>query len=106
MFVIVENPPTPQPQTAAPVRAGRTIEIRRSTIARLELIGVVMRIASFSLVSWYGPASPFMVVWVVNTLDAMLLTWCAVVRKDFAYTLLNAFWILVGAVGIWRAGGW
>src|SRR5687768_15613048 len=106
MFVIVENPPEAASLKPPPAPGGRKIEIRRSTIARLELVGVVMRIASFSLVSWYGPASPFMVVWVVNTLDAILLTWCAVVRKDFAYTLLNAFWILVGAVGIARAGGW
>lgn len=69
----------------------------------IELIGVLMRISSFSLVSWLGPASPFLVVWVVNTLDAMALTWCAGLRRDFAYTLLNAFWILIGVVGIWRA---
>jgi hypothetical protein len=69
-----------------------------------ELIGVVMRIFSFSLVSWMGPASPFMFVWIFNTADAALLTWCAVLRKDKAYTLLNAFWILIGIVGILRAG--
>jgi hypothetical protein len=69
-----------------------------------ELIGVVMRIFSFSLVSWMGPASPFMFVWIFNTADAGLLTWCAVLRKDRAYTLLNAFWILIGIVGILRAG--
>jgi hypothetical protein len=33
-----------------------------------------------------------------------MLTWCAVLKKDQAYTLLNAFWILIGIVGILRAG--
>jgi hypothetical protein len=64
-----------------------------------------MRIFSFSLVSWLGPQSPFMFVWIFNSLDAALLTWCAVLRKDAAYTLLNGFWILIGLVGIGRAGG-
>lgn len=69
----------------------------------LEMTGVLMRIFSFSLVSWLGPASPFLFVWVFNTLDAILLSWCAVLKKDSAYTVLNVFWIFVGAVGIWRA---
>jgi hypothetical protein len=77
----------------------------RKNIKTMELIGVLMRIASFSLVSWLGPQSPFMLVWIVNTSDAVLLTWCALLKKDFAYTLLNAFWILIGAVGIARAAG-
>ncbi len=37
---------------------------------------------------------PFMFVWVFNTTDAVLLTWCAALRKDSAYTVLNGFWIL------------
>jgi hypothetical protein len=74
-------------------------------IKRVELIGVVMRIFSFSLVSWMGPASPFMFVWIFNTTDAAMLTWCALLRKDRAYILLNSFWILIGVVGILRAGG-
>lgn len=72
----------------------------------LEMIGVLMRIFSFSLVSWMGPQSPFMFVWAFNTIDAMLLSWCAVVRRDRAYITLNTFWIMVGIVGIARAGGW
>ena len=75
-------------------------------IPQLEMIGVIMRIICFTLVSWLGPASPFMFVWIVNTLDAILLTYCAMLRKDKAYTLLNGFWILVGVVGVLRAGGW
>jgi hypothetical protein len=75
-------------------------------LSELEMLGVIMRIISFTLVSWLGPASPFMFVWIFNTIDAILLTYCAMIRKDKAYTLLNAFWILVGIVGIARAGGW
>ncbi|MGL4749961.1 MAG: hypothetical protein ACRDCT_23845 [Shewanella sp.] len=71
----------------------------------LEMVGVLMRIFSFSLVSWLGPESPFMFVWIFNTIDAVLLTWCAALRKDAAYTLLNGFWILIGIIGIVRAGG-
>jgi hypothetical protein len=69
----------------------------------LEMTGVVMRIISFSLVSWMGPKSPFLFVWIFNTMDAILLSWCAVLKRDQAYTLLNVFWILVGIVGILRA---
>ena len=58
----------------------------------IEMTGVVMRIISFSLVSWLGPQSPFMFVWIFNTMDAVMLTWCAILKRDAAYTLLNAFW--------------
>lgn len=74
-----------------------------SNMRTLEMIGVVMRILSFSLVSWLGAQSPFLFVWIFNSVDAALLTWCAALRKDAAYTLLNAFWILIGVVGIVRA---
>jgi hypothetical protein len=70
-----------------------------------ELVGVAMRICSFSVVSWLGQGSPFLLVWVVNTLDAMLLSWCAILRRDVAYSLLNLFWIAVGVVGVLRAAG-
>jgi hypothetical protein len=69
-----------------------------------ELTGVIMRISSFTVVSWLGPQSPFMLVWIVNTTDAILLSWCAVLKKDSAYTLLNVFWVMVGIVGMIRAG--
>jgi hypothetical protein len=77
----------------------------RRNLKILEMTGVLMRIGSFSLVSWLGPHSPFMFVWIVNTTDAVLLTWCALLKRDSAYTLLNAFWILIGVVGIARAAG-
>lgn len=73
-------------------------------IRAIEMLGVSMRIFSFGLVSWLGPASPFMFVWVFNTIDAVMLSWCSILKKDAAYTLLNTFWILVGIVGILRAG--
>ena len=69
-----------------------------------EMIGVLMRIFSFSLVSWLGPDSPFMFVWIFNTIDAILLSWCALLRRDQAYSVLNIFWIMVGIIGILRAG--
>lgn len=73
-------------------------------IRRIEMTGVVMRIFSFSLVSWLGPASPFLFVWTFNTADAVMLSWCAILKKDRAYTLLNVFWVLVGLIGVLRAG--
>ncbi len=74
-------------------------------IRTIEMVGVLMRIFSFSLVSWMGPASPFLFVWAFNTVDAILLSWCAVLRRDAAYSLLNVFWVLVGVVGMLRAAG-
>ncbi len=71
----------------------------------IELVGVLMRIFSFSLVSWMGDQSPFLFVWTLNTLDAIILSWTAVLKKDRAYTLLNVFWIGVGIIGILRATG-
>jgi len=68
------------------------------------MTGVLMRIFSFSLVSWLGPQSPFLFVWAFNTMDAVLLSWCAILKQDRAYTVLNVFWILVGVVGMLRAG--
>ena len=72
----------------------------------LEMVGVSMRVVSFSLVGWLGPQSPFMFVWIVNTTDAALLSWCAILKRDKAYILLNTFWFFVGLVGIARTGGW
>ncbi len=74
-----------------------------ANIKAIEMTGVVMRIISFTLVSWLGPESPFMFVWAFNTVDAIMLTWCAVLKRDSAYTLLNGFWILVGLIGMARA---
>ncbi|MDX1544283.1 MAG: hypothetical protein R3214_10085 [Christiangramia sp.] len=71
----------------------------------IEMTGVLMRIFSFSLVSWLGEASPFLFVWIFNSIDAIILSWTAILKKDRAYTLLNVFWIGVGFVGILRSLG-
>lgn len=76
-----------------------------TNIRTVEMIGVVMRIFSFTLVSWLGSKSPFLFVWTFNTSDAIILSWCSILKKDSAYTLLNVFWIIVGLVGILRATG-
>lgn len=78
----------------------------RKHITAIEMTGVVMRIFSFTLVSWLGPDSPFMFVWIFNTTDAVVLSWCSILKKDRAYTLLNLFWIIVGLVGIFRAANY
>jgi len=57
----------------------------------IEMVGVLMRIFSFSLVSWLGPESPFLFVWAFNTTDAVILSWCSILKKECAYTLLNVF---------------
>jgi hypothetical protein len=77
----------------------------RQHLKTVERVGVLMRIFSFSLVSWLGPQSPFMFVWVFNTMDAVMLSWCAIIKKDAAYTVLNVFWVFVGIVGMVRAAG-
>lgn len=80
-------------------------QIILKNIKALEMIGVVMRIFSFSLVSWLGASSPFLFVWCFNTADALILSWCSILKKDGAYSVLNTFWILVGIVGIMRSAG-
>ena len=74
-------------------------------LKKFEMIGVLMRIFSFSLVSWLGTESPFLFVWIFNTTDAIILSWCSVLKKDRAYSLLNLFWIMVGVIGILRTTG-
>ncbi len=72
----------------------------------IEMVGVLMRIFSFSLVSWMGAESPFFFVWAFNTTDAVILSWCSILKKEVAYTLLNVFWIMLGIVGILRASSY
>jgi len=69
------------------------------------LIFVCMRICSFSIVMWLGESSPFLYVWIFNTIDAIILSWTALIKRDKAYTILNIFCIGVGLVGILRAIG-
>jgi riboflavin transporter FmnP len=77
----------------------------RRHLRAIELVGVLMRIFSFSLVSWLGPRSPFLFVWAFNTADAVMLSWCAIIKRDVAYSILNIFWVGVGIVGMIRAAG-
>jgi hypothetical protein len=77
----------------------------RKNIKTVEMVAVVMRIGSFSVVSWLGSQSPFLLIWIVNTIDAVGLSWCAILKKDVAYTFLNVFWMIIGAIGILRALG-
>ena len=71
-------------------------------VRALEMVGVVLRIASFGAVGWLGGASPWALVWLVNTAAALLLLRCAIFRRDMAYSVLNFFWVLVGVVGMVR----
>jgi hypothetical protein len=83
----------------------RLNEVVARNLRAIEMTGVSMRIFSFSLVSWLGPESPFLFVWAFNTTDAVMLSWCSMIKKDPAYILLNVFWVGVGIVGMLRATG-
>jgi hypothetical protein len=69
----------------------------------LETIGVVMRILAFGVLSIMGKDTPFLAMWIVNSIDAVILTYCAYKRKNKAYILLNTFWLIVGLVGIYNS---
>ena len=72
-------------------------------IELLEGFGVAMRIFSFGMLSILNERTPFLTMWIINTIDAALLTWCAWERGNRAYILLNTFWLIVGAIGIWNS---
>lgn len=69
----------------------------------LEGIGVIMRILAFGLLSVMGKDTPFLLMWIWNTIDAFILTYCAWERDNRPYILLNIFWLIVGVVGIWNS---
>ncbi len=69
----------------------------------LEGVGVGIRILSFSALSIMGKSTPFLALWIANTLSALLLTYCASERKNKSYIVLNSFWILVGLIGIYNS---
>ncbi len=73
------------------------------TLELLEGIGVIMRIMAFGLLSVMGADTPFLWMWVWNTIDAIILTYCAWERDNRPYILLNFFWLIVGVVGIWNS---
>jgi len=72
-------------------------------IELLEGFGVAMRIFSFGMLSLMGPNTPFLLMWIINTTDAGLLTWCAWKRRNRPYILMNIFWLIVGVVGIYTS---
>jgi len=69
----------------------------------LELIGVVMRIIAFGTLSVMNKDTPFLLMWIWNTVDAVILTYCAWERDNRPYILLNIFWLIVGVIGIYNS---
>ena len=69
----------------------------------LEGIGVVIRISTFGMLSVMGKDTPFLWMWVFNTFDAVLLTYCAWERNNKPYIIMNTFWLIVGAIGIYNS---
>lgn len=72
-------------------------------IELLEGVGVVMRIMAFGTLSILGPDTPFLLMWIWNTIDAIILTYAAWERNNKAYILMNTFWLIVGVVGIYTS---
>ena len=72
-------------------------------IELLEGFGVAMRIFSFGMLSILNKDTPFLTMWIINTIDAVILTWCAWERNNRAYIMLNLFWMIVGIVGIYNS---
>ena len=69
----------------------------------LEGFGVAMRIFSFGMLSILNKDTPFLTMWIINTIDAVILTWCAWERSNRSYILLNTFWLIVGIIGIYNS---
>lgn len=72
-------------------------------IELLEGIGVIMRIIAFGTLSIMGPNTPFLWMWIWNSVDAVILTYAAWERNNKSYILLNFFWLIVGIVGIYTS---
>jgi hypothetical protein len=69
----------------------------------MEGVGVVMRIMAFGLLSVMGKNTPFLWMWIWNTADALILTYCAWERDNRPYIILNIFWLIVGVIGIYNS---
>jgi hypothetical protein len=72
-------------------------------IELLEAIGVIMRIMAFGTLSVLNKDTPFLLMWIWNTVDAVILTYAAWERDNKPYILLNVFWLIVGVVGIYNS---
>ena len=77
--------------------------LKETSVKLLEHIGVVMRILAFGTLSIMGPGTPFLLMWIWNTIDAIILTYAAWERSNRAYLILNIFWMFVGLVGIYTS---
>ena len=77
--------------------------LKEKHVKLLENIGVVMRVLAFGTLSLMGPTTPFLLMWIWNTIDAIILTYAAWERNNKAYLILNIFWMLVGLVGIYTS---
>jgi len=77
--------------------------LSENRVKLLESIGVIMRILAFGTLSLMGPGTPFLLMWIWNTIDAVILTYAAWERSNKAYLILNIFWMLVGIVGIYTS---
>jgi hypothetical protein len=69
-------------------------------VKNLEFAGVILRMGTFLMLSIMGKDTPFLTMWIINTMDATLLTYCAIKRHNRAYTIMNIFWLIVGTIGI------
>jgi hypothetical protein len=72
-------------------------------IKLMEIVGVIMRIIAFGMLSIMGPKTPFLYMWIWNSIDAAILTYAAWERNNKAYIILNIFWMIVGLVGIYNS---
>jgi hypothetical protein len=77
--------------------------LKETSVKLLENIGVIMRIIAFGTLSIMGPDTPFLYMWIWNTIDAIILTYAAWERGNKAYLILNIFWMFVGLVGIYTS---
>jgi hypothetical protein len=77
--------------------------LNENSIKWMEHIGVVMRMIAFGTLSIMGPSTPFLAMWIWNTIDAVILTYAAWERDNKAYIILNFFWLIVGVVGIYTS---
>ena len=77
--------------------------LTEKSVKLLELIGVVMRVMAFGTLSIMGPNTPFLAMWIWNTIDAIILTYASWERDNRAYLILNIFWMIVGIVGIYTS---
>jgi phosphoglycerol transferase MdoB-like AlkP superfamily enzyme len=85
-----------QPTNGKLIKSEKVLEL-------LEGIGVIMRIMAFGTLSILGKDTPFLWMWIWNTIDAIILTYAAWERNNKPYILMNTFWLLVGIVGIYTS---